>query len=417
MINVVHLQIRTEAAGRAPVRLHKAFLNAGISSTIISLYSSINDDKKVKHMGKWSKVKSLLENKIQSYLNRKNIRKFGLFSYPVLGSDVSKMESVMNADYIYIHWAIGGFLNLKSFEKIIQLGKPVIFFMHDMWDITGGCHHSFDCRKYESHCYDCQIFPGHKKKDLSYEGFEKKKKLYSKYNNIYFISPSKWLYNCAKNAALTKDKNIFYIPNFLDTAYFKPTDKNIAKKILNIETSEIVISFGAMSIESPYKGWTYLIQALKLLKENLNVNNITVLIFGKGDQKQYQEAIPFKIKFMGFLRDEYSTILAYNASDVFIAPSLAETFGYVIMESLCCGTPVVAFNVGGIPDLVKHKENGYLAEYKNSLDISDGIQYCIKNKVAGYILPAFSPPSILNDHLSMFDQIKELHHPNSPGKS
>jgi glycosyltransferase involved in cell wall biosynthesis len=405
MIKVVHFQVREESAGRAALRLHNAFLSVGIHSTVVSLNSSINDDSKIKQAGKWSKFIALADHKLRSYLNRNNIKKFGLFSYPVLGSDVSKMEEVRNADFIYIHWALGGFLNLRSFEKLIQLGKPVIFFMHDMWNITGGCHHSFDCRKYEIHCYDCQIFPGHKKKDLSYKGFEKKKKLYTKYSNIYFVSPSKWLYNCAKKSALTKNKAIFHIPNFLDTTFFKPIDKSTAKKILNIETTDIVLSFGAMEIDSPYKGWKYLKQALEILKLFLDTDKITILIFGKGNPDQYKDLVPYKIKFIGFLRDQYSSVLTYNATDVFIAPSLAEAFGYVIFESLSCGTPVVSFNVGGIPDQISHKKNGYLAKAEDPADLADGIRFCLENNIKGYVLPELKPDFVIQKHLELFDYI------------
>ena len=318
------------------------------------------------------------------------------------------MEEVKNADYIYIHWALGGFLNLANIEQLAKLGKPVIFFMHDMWTITGGCHHSFACEKYKSGCYNCQIFPKNKKNDLSSKGFKKKLKLYSKYNNLYFISPSKWLYDCAKQSALTKDKPIFHIPNILDNTFFKPFDKKTAKQILNLNPNEIVIAFGAISIDSPYKGWYYLIKALKILSQEQDFKNISILIFGNGFKKEIAAEIPFKTRFTGHLSDEYSTVLVYNAADVFIAPSLADNLPTTILESLSCGTPVVGFNVGGIPDMIKHKENGYLAKYKDANDISEGIKFCLENKIKGYSLPDFGQNFIMNKHFELFEHIKSL---------
>ena len=178
---------------------------------------------------------------------------------------------------------------------------------------------------------------------------------------------------------LTKNKPVYYIPNILDNTLFKPTDKNVAKQILNIDANETVIAFGAISVNSPYKGWAYLQKALELLKQEDTVKNISVLIFGSAYNKEIADAIPFKTRFMGYLLDEYSTALVYNAADVFIAPSLAEAFGYVVMEALSCGTPVVGFNVGGIPDMISHKENGYLAKYKDAADVSEGIKFCLQN--------------------------------------
>jgi hypothetical protein len=222
MIRVTQIQIFSEYTGRAALRLHRAFLDFGIDSSIISLRAAQNDDEKIVQKGKGAGTISRLSVKIENYLNRNNIRKFGAFSYPIFGSNISNMKEVKNSDIIYIHWALGGFLTLSNFEQLIQLGKPVIFFMHDMWNITGGCHHSFSCKKYETHCYNCQIFPSDKRKDRSFKGFEKKRKLYQKYDNLYFVAPSKWLYNCAKSAMLTQNKSIYHIPNLLDLSIFKP---------------------------------------------------------------------------------------------------------------------------------------------------------------------------------------------------
>ena len=121
------------------------------------------------------------------------------FPYPVLGSNVSIMKEIREADYIYIHWVLGGFLTLKNIEQLAKLGKPLIFFMHDMWTFTGGCHYSFvPVKNTPQFCFNCQILPKNKNNDLSSKEFQKKLKLYSKYDNLFFISPSKWLYNCSK---------------------------------------------------------------------------------------------------------------------------------------------------------------------------------------------------------------------------
>lgn len=407
MIKVVQVQYSTKSAGTAAFRLHKAFLENNISSSVISLESDAHKNSGIKYLGKLSKLISRADQKIQSYLTKNSIREFGLFSYPVLGTSIEKIEEVRNADVIYIHWALNGFLNFNSIEKLIQLNKPVIFFMHDMWNISGGCHYSFECDKYITGCFNCQVFQGAKKNDLAAKEFKKKMRLYSKYNNLYFISPSKWLYNCAKDALLTKSKPVYYIPNVLDNTLFKPFDKRTAKKILNIDPEEYVIAFGAVSVDSPYKGWPYLQKSLQILAEDHGHRNISVLIFGSGYSKQIEMSIPFKTKFMGYLGDEYSTMLVYNAADVFIVPSLADNQPTTIQESLCCGTPVVGFNVGGIPDMIKHKENGYLANYKDPQDICNGIKFCMENSTKGFLLPSFEPALIIKKHIEMLNEIKK----------
>jgi glycosyltransferase involved in cell wall biosynthesis len=408
-IRVAQLQYSTESGGSAALRLQNAFLKSGIDSSIISLISDdVSGIDKTIYLGKRAGLMGKIDGRLQAYITQKKLKEFGLFSYPLLGTDVSNLEEIKQADYIYIHWALNGFLNLHSIKKLAKLNKPIIIFLHDMWAITGGCHYSFDCEKYKSGCNSCQMFVTTKKNDLAAKGFAKKLKLYSKFRNLYFVAPSKWLYDCAKASFLTKDKPIFYIPNLLDTSVFKPFNKSTAKSALNIGVNEKVIAFGAVSIDSPYKGWAYVQKALEILKDDPAYSNVTVLIFGSGYNKKIADAIPFKTNFLGYLSDKYSTSLVYNAADVFIAPSVVEAFGYVIMESLYCGTPVVAFGVGGIPDMIKHKENGYIAKYKDANDVSDGIKFCFQNNTKGAISSEFDPLITVQRHLKLFDYIKNL---------
>lgn len=408
MEKVVQIQLSVESGARSAIRLQNAFIKIGVQSKIISLYTGAQGIPNIKYLGKKSRLIARIDAKFQSFLLRKRNKIFGLFSYPLLGTDISELQEVKEADFIYIHWALNGFLNFNSIEKIARLNKPVIVVMHDMWNISGGCHYSFTCEKFKTGCYSCQVFPEAKQNDLSAKEFRKKIKLYSRHNNLFFVSPSKWLYGLAKEAVLTKAKPVYYIPNVLDNTLFKPFDKKVAKKIFNIGETETVIAFGAVSVSSPYKGWEYLSQALQLLYKDDNYKNSTVLIFGSGQNKETADAIPFKTKFMGYLNDEYSTMLIYNAADVFIVPSLADNQPTTVQESLCCGTPVVGFNVGGVPDMIQHKANGYLAEYKNAQDVCKGIKYCLENKLEGYMLPDFDPAIVVNKHLQLFKEIRAM---------
>ncbi len=405
MTKVVHIQFSTESAGGAALRLQKAFIKSNLQSDIVSLQMDLPVIDKIHYLGKKENIIARIDKMLQWDMVKNIPKQFGLFSYPILGNNITHLEEVKNADIIYIHWVLNGFLNLKSLANLARLKKPIIIFMHDMWSFTGGCHYSFTCENYKTGCHDCQMFSGYMKKKLPPRSFKKKLSLYSRFDNFYFIAPSKWLYECAKQSLLTKNKPVFYIPNLLDNTIFKPYDKKIAKKVLNINTNETVISFGAVSLNNPYKGWAYLQQSLQILKQQYDLENVSVLIFGSGYNKQIADAIPFKTKFMGYLCDEYSTSLVYNATDVFIVPSLAEAFGYVVFEALNCGTPVVGFNTGGIPDMVKHKQNGYLAKYRDAEDIAAGVNFCIQNKIKGYVPPELENELTVNKHLELFEYI------------
>lgn len=404
MIKVVHIQKHLPTSGNAALRLHSAMLEAGIDSTMLSLSADVSGER-IRHLHNVYQIISFFDEKILRYLTRKAVKKFGLFSFPVLGSNISNKNQIRNADIIYLHWINGGFLNLHSIKKLVKLNKPVVFFMHDMWTITGGCHHSFQCEKYKEECNRCQIFSEQKENDLSRIEFVRKARLLASFNNFYFIAPSTWLYNCTKQSKLTVDKPVFYIPNIIDNKLFKPFGKALAKQILNINTDKTVISFGAISVNSPYKGLDYLKSALRLLEAKLEVDKCLILVFGSACDKQMSEDIPYEIKFLGKLRDDLSTVITYNASDVFIAPSLADNLPTTVMESLCCGTPVVGFNVGGIPDMISHKVNGYLAKYKDAEDLSTGIMYCLENNIHGKLLPVFEPDNVIKKHLDLFGSL------------
>jgi glycosyltransferase involved in cell wall biosynthesis len=405
MTKVVHLQNTTESAGGVVPKLHKAFINNGIESWILTLKSSVNDDDHTLTMGRSAKIKSRIDFRLQQYLNRKNSKVFGLYSSPILGSDVTSVKQVKEADVIYVHWTQGGFMNLRNIEQLLKLNKPVVFFMHDMWSLTGGCHYSFGCDKYKSLCSNCQVLPGNSETDRATRQFNHKLSLYSKYNNLIFVTPSNWLLSCVKASRVAAGKPSYWIPNIISTDIFKPFDKKSAKTFLNIDPETTVISFGAVAVKSPYKGWSYLKEALEKLKNIPGMPKMLILIFGGEFSEADASQLPFETKYVGLLRDEFSTSLVYNASDVFVAPSLADNLPTTILQSLHCGTPVVGFDIGGIPDMIKHNLNGFLSKYKDAADLAKGIEYCITHKLNATITPEFDEKTIINQHKELINSL------------
>lgn len=406
MHKIVQLQYNLKNAGDFARRLHEEFLKVGVDSSVLTLYNDITLEDAFQTLGPASRLKSRINTWLHSRKTSDLRKNYGQFSAPVLGTDIADHPLIQDADAIYVHWVLHGFLNLKNMEQLAQTGKPIIFILHDMWSITGGCHYTFDCTKYQSKCQSCPMFQNPGKEKLSQQGFNQKKAFYAKYDNIYFASPSRWLAKCAKQSALTKDKPILHIPNVLNRSLFKPFDKMTAKTILGIPEDEKVIAFGAVAIDSPFKGWAYLKEGLEKFKDLYNPENTSVLIFGGRYDQEISEAIPFKAKFLGRLYDELTVALTYNAADVFIAPSLADNLPYTIFESLACGTPVVAFDTGGIPDLVEHQGNGYLAEYRNADDLAHGLSYVFKHELTGWVKPELENERTMQKHLDLLEKIK-----------
>ncbi|MBK8501589.1 MAG: glycosyltransferase [Saprospiraceae bacterium] len=407
MSKVVQLQYKMSASGDFARRLHEAYVSAGICSSVLSLYSDIPSGKNLASLGTIQHLKSRLNNHLQAIYTGKIKKERGLFSYPLFGTDVSQVSSVQNADIIILHWVLHGFMSIKNIRQLAKTGKPIIIIMHDMWSITGGCHYSGDCTNYTSDCSECPMFESGDKRKLAASGFKLKRKLYSDFENLHFISPSSWLAECANQSALTKDKPIYHIPNLLNHDIYKPHNKQLSREILNIEPKQIVLAFGAVAIDSPYKGWTYLMKALELLGDRISSDDVTLLIFGGTSDSTQLDNIPFNIKNMGRVMSEVEMSIIYNTSDVFIAPSLNDNLPYTIFESLACATPVVAFDTGGIPDMVIHKKNGYLAKYKDSEDLANGILYTIQNNLKGFVPSDLDHDKVMKQHLRLFDNLEK----------
>lgn len=402
MKRILQIQFSMKSAGSAAWRLHEAFSGLqGFSSEVLSLHKGEKERPDLYYLPKLAVYKAKLNNKIHNSLVKYNKNKYALFSYPILGTDISDHECVKRADIIYVHWVQMGFMTLKGFKNLIKTGKEIVFFMHDMWDITGGCHNSFGCDGYQVDCANCPILD--KNKEISAKQLRLKKLIFNQ-ENVSFISPSKWLLECAKKSTSTKNRPIHYIPNYFNSKIFVPQDKVQAKLKLGIDPGNKVIAFGAVNLYSAYKGFDYLQKALNYLPNIFQNENIRILIFGSGNEDEIRERFPYKVKYLGYLDSEEKLALAYGASDLFVIPSLADNQPTMVIESLSCGVPVVGFETGGIPDMIEHKSNGYLAKMKDFLDLAEGIKYVLEENIPGYILKKFEPEHLMCLHKELLNE-------------
>ena len=378
-MKIVHINYsdRNGGAAIAAYRHNEAMNKMGITSRMLVVKRDLEDKSNIYRILQNRKSLFILSNiffRLNVLLNH-YFKTFATFSFSIWGFNAHKHPIVKDSDVIYLHWINNSMLSISCIEKILKLGKPVFWYMHDMYPITGGCHHSFECMKYQKECNKCPLLKNNRKIDLVKKQFKMKMKKWSKYDNFHLVTPSKWLAKCAKESAIFKGHNVFIAPNVLDTNLFKPIDKKVAKGIMNVNLTKKVILFGADNINNPYKGWEYLQDTLN----SIDATQYECLVFGYYNEEIVNQ-IHMKVTFTGYLHDQYSLILAYNAADVFVIPSLAENFPNVVLEAMACGVPCVGFNVGGIPDQIVHKENGYLANYKDSVDLANGINWVFENK-------------------------------------
>lgn len=300
-------------------------------------------------------------------------RSKGRFSFPYIGVDISSHKKVKEADIIHLHWVNGGFFSLNTFKKLKELNKPIVWTFHDMWGFTGGCHYTGKCNNYLSECNNCPALKTGYINKFANKIYLGKKQIFNDFD-FFIVTCSNWLANETKSSSLLKNKNTVVIPNPIDVETFKDFDKKESRKILGLSENKKYILFGTMTISDKRKGYHFLLRALKkfanfIVKEK---DDYEILIFGSEKNVTLNE-IPFKINSFGRLSDPQKLARLYNAADIFIAPSLEDNLPNTVMEALSSGTPVAAFNIGGMPDMIDHKQNGYLALPESIDDLADGI--------------------------------------------
>jgi len=250
----------------------------------------------------------------------------------------------------------------------MSLGKPVFWTMHDMWPITGGCHHSRGCLNFQMECGDClNYIKNSDTDDLSHRIWLAKKKLYSS-SDLQFIAPSKWLYNLASSSSLISTDRLTYLPNPIDTNKFLPGSSTHFRKKNDIPIDKDVILFVAANVSNPYKGFDFFLKALKLVQ----LKEICLVIVGAiHEDIEINEKI--QVVEYGYVNNEDVMIELYQSSDLFVTTSLEENLPNTIIEAMSCGVPAVAFDVGGISDIIDHESNGFLSKVKDSVDIANNI--------------------------------------------
>lgn len=377
-MKVVHIATDdlTGGAAIAAYRLNEAMNQNNIDSKMLV---ALKTSKSLNVVSFFKRLKELwfrLISGILSVCNGRILQTSYDFSLGIGCAYLASDSLVKEVDLIYVHWVGKGFLGIKQIEKLLKTGKPIVMFMHDMWDITGGCHHSFGCNQYQSRCQMCPIIQNSCFKGLVSKVYKQKEKKLKPYSNLCFATPSNWLGDCVKKSALFNSHNIMVIPNIIDTTKFKPFNKEFAREILGLPQDKKLLLFGANGGKNnPSKGWNYLKEALSYLKRD----DIEIVFFGGELSEDEKQELGLFSHSLGYIVDAYSLALMYNAVDTFVIPSLAENFPNTILESLSCGTLVVGFNVGGIPDLIRHKQTGYLAKYKDAKDLVVGIDWAIEH--------------------------------------
>ncbi len=380
-------------AARAAYRLQSGLIELGIDVT----YLVLNKESDARNViclpsgGKTVKlrVSSKLDDAVLRFYKK---RQKTIFTPALFPNSIHKIISLSDVDIVHLHW-ISNFINISSLAKI---NKPIVWTLHDMWGFTGGCHYDYQCGRYREKCGTCPHLGSKFNKDLSRLILNKKKKKWGNLD-LTIVTPSKWLAECAKSSSLFKNSRVKVIANGLNTNIFKPKNKDIARYALNLPQNKKLILFGAMNpISDRRKGFHYLQPVLERLSNQDIGTKAELVVLGATEPINRLE-LGMKIHYMGRFQNDIALVLLYSSADVTLIPSLQDNLPNIAMESLACGTPVVAFKVGGMADMVEHKINGYLAQPFNIGDFVDGIRWSTEDDIRHDALSRNARNKVLND--------------------
>ncbi len=376
---IVNTAERTGGAAIAANRLLHALNHNGVEARMLVRDRKTDSPQVTSIPPSWRlRAKFLWERGIIWLAN--GLSKRNLFQVDIAnaGTDITRMEAFKQADVIHLHWVNQGFLSLGDMERIMASGKPVVMTMHDQWYFTGICHYSGDCDKYQTQCCHCPMLTrGGIGTDLARRVYDRKRTIYS-LKPMAFVGCSRWMADLARKSPLTQSHLVTNIPNAIDTDVFTPMDQAAAREHHALPADKRLLLFGAQRITDERKGFRYLKEACEHLVQNYpeQARQMGVVVLG-GDAETVKSALPLPVHTVGYLSNEAEIAQLYNAVDLFVTPSLQDNLPNTIVEAMSCGTPCVGFNVGGIPEMISHEQDGYVARYRDSQDFAHGIIWCL----------------------------------------
>jgi glycosyltransferase involved in cell wall biosynthesis len=323
-----------------------------------------------------------------------------------LGEPLRQMPS---CDVLHLHW-MSEFLDCRSLFDWIPGRMPVVWTLHDMNIFTGGCHFDAGCHKHRAKCGACPKLGSANEDDLSRQVWNRRQGAYSRMSStqLQLVAPSRWMADEVRQSALLGRFPVAVIPHGLDLEAFAPRDRTFARDALGIPQTAKVLIFAAHSLGERRKGLQLLIEALAGLSDDRDLFLLVVGRHGVAEQSG------IRCRSLGYVSNERLLSIAYSAADLCVVPTLQDAMPMIVIESMACGTPVVGFPVGCLPDIVRDDLNGLVVTQQDSQALRDGIRglfarpetltemrpKCRETAVEGYSLEILA-----RRHISLYQQL------------
>jgi glycosyltransferase involved in cell wall biosynthesis len=362
-VKVIHVNSTAHDGGaaRAAYRIHLGQRRIGIDSRMAVIHRKLDDPSVIAPLGMAGRVRAVIGGRAEAKLLARQRSANSVFhSLGLFGAGLARWLNASDADLVNLHWVAAATL---SIGEIAAIRKPLVWTMHDMWPFSGAEHYEdLDnpgrCNRGYDKASRAATDSG---PDLDAWVFRRKRRAWggSRFN---LVSPSRWLAERAGQSALFARMPRRVIPNGIDLDLYKPLDRRAARQALNLPQDKLLVLFGAMaSTTDRRKGFHLLAPALQALARDPACGPRTeLLVFGARAPKQPVD-LGLPVHYLGQFGDDLAMALIYSAADLFVAPSLQDNLPNTLVEALACGTPCVAFEIGGMPDLVPDASSGALA--------------------------------------------------------
>jgi glycosyltransferase involved in cell wall biosynthesis len=415
-MKILHLNISDYSAsggtGIAMHRLHTALRSAGHDSKILCMVKQFQEPESI-------------------YLNRslptKAIeRLLHAAETPLALKDSSRILTAINlrnhplyqeADVITLHCIHDNFLSYLGLPWLTQ--KPTVYYIHDMWAFTGQCHYSYECDRWQTGCGECPHL-GTLKHDRTHLEWQLKKWAYDR-SKLHLITASTWTEDRIRQSML-KSFPLFQIPHSINTDLYHPSSATHCREVLGLPLDKKILMFGAQGLQDFRKGGDLLVEALRGLPTALKAETVLITM---GGQDSHLGTVDIPTFNFGFIEDDRLKATLYAAADVFLFPTRHETFGLVSIESMACGTPVVAFDVGGVSGAVRPEVTGLLAAPENVSEFRLGIVRLLTDEALRtqmsrqcreVILQEYADDLLAPRHLEVYEQAVRSHVVKMPGE-
>jgi glycosyltransferase involved in cell wall biosynthesis len=406
MIRVSHFSAleRSGGAARAALRLHRALLESGLRSTMVVHRRETDDPSVIALDRRLGSLSFHVPFRIDDLISRRVGPRDGVTrSAALVGRSFARALELAPCDIAHLHWINYGFLRPESLP---ETGRPLVWTLHDQWAFCGGEHYP-QSNRFETG-YRSEEAPA-KGFDLDRWIFRRKRRAYSRIPSLTLVAPSRWMMECATRSVLLGARPVEVIPYAVDITTFKPLGRAFSRAALNLPADRPLLLTTAICVTSdPRKGWAQLEHAIGRLAADRVDFELVVVGALKGP------TLPVRTHYLGWLHDDVTLATACCAADLFVCPSVQDNLPNTVIEALACGTPCVAFAIGGLPDLITHEQDGYLARPLDSADLAAGLRWVLsdgqRRTRLGEAARAgaerrFAPPVIAARHRQLYEKI------------